>query len=602
MLPIDGLPPGVQASVAVTGPHAYNVVVGASDTLSALAPGTYTIVASEVTEDGNRFAPAPATQTVVVSSGAQARATGITYAIASARLVVTVIGLPAGAPAGLSVSGPGGFSLTVDGTTTLDLLEPGDYGITANEVDADGRTYRPAPVMQQIALAASVTPAAATVDYGAGSAALTVTIAGLPAFTGAQVTVTGPGDYTRSLASTATLQHLDAGTYTIEAGIVGSNLTTHAPSPATQTFDIVDGEVSGAAVAYGSTPLALGVELVVEGLTQPVFLTAPEGDARLFLVERPGRILIVQDGTLLEAPFLDITARVNGVEERGLLGMTFDPQYATTGLLYVYYVALNGQMVVERFGSTPGSNVASNGGEIVISIPHGGENHHGGLVAFGPDGMLYVAPGDGGCCGDPNDLAQNTDILLGKVLRIDVRSTPYAIPADNPFVGRAGTRPEIWALGLRNPWRFSFDRPAGMLYISDVGDNAREEINVAAATAGGLNYGWRMMEGSACHNPPTNCNPGGLTLPVHEYLHTEGCSVIGGDVYRGAAIPELTGHYLYSDFCAGWLRSFRYTSGGAADHRAWGGVTLPLTVSFGRDGAGEAYMIARDKVWRIVRE
>jgi glucose/arabinose dehydrogenase len=374
--------------------------------------------------------------------------------------------------------------------------------------------------------------------------------------------------------------------------------------PASQTTEIADGGTGAATVTYGSAPLELTLQLVAEGLTAPVFLTAPNGDTRQFVVERNGRILIIENGALLATPFLDIRSRVNFLGERGMLGMAFDPQYATNGFFYVYYVNLAGDVTLERFGSTPGSNVAGASAGIVIVITHRGENHHGGMVEFGPDGMLYAAPGDGGCCGDPNNNAQNTNTLLGKVLRIDVRTFPYTIPAGNPFIGRPGMRPEIWAYGLRSPWRFAFDAPAGMLYIGDVGQDAREEVNVRSTTAAGVNYGWRLMEGTACFNPNTNCNPGGtLTLPAHEYLHAEGCSVIGGYVYRGSGIPELTGHYLYSDYCRGWLRSFRSTTGGVADeHRSWAGISVPLTVSFGRDGAGELYMIGGTRVWRIARQ
>ena len=345
------------------------------------------------------------------------------------------------------------------------------------------------------------------------------------------------------------------------------------------------------------------MRLVADGLTAPVLLTAPDGDPRQFVVERVGRIRVIKNGTLLTTPFLDVRSRVNFTGERGLLGMTFDPQYATNGSFYIYYVHLSGDITVERFGSTPGSDVAGASAGIVIVIPHGGENHHGGFVAFGPDGMLYVAPGDGGCCGDPQNNAQNTSTLLGKMLRIDVRTPPYTIPVGNPFIGQSGSHPEIWASGLRSPWRFSFDGPAGMLYIADVGQDAREEVNVVPTSAAGLNYGWRLMEGTACYTPTTGCNASGeLTLPVHEYLHADGCSIIGGYVYRGSAFPELTGHYLYSDYCRGWLRSFRVTSGGGTtEHRSWAGVTLPLTVSFGRDGAGELYMIGGTQVWKIVR-
>jgi glucose/arabinose dehydrogenase len=349
-------------------------------------------------------------------------------------------------------------------------------------------------------------------------------------------------------------------------------------------------------------PLQLGLQFVADGLTAPVFLTAPDGDSRLFIVERNGRIRIVQNNALLAEPFLDISARVNFMGERGMLSMAFHPQYATNGRFYVYYIDLQGDIAVERFASTPGSNTAGESEGIVLGIPHGRSEHHGGLIAFGPDGMFYLAPGDGACCGDPFNNAQNLNSLLGKILRIDVATTPYTIPAGNPYIGVAGARPEIWASGLRSPWRFAFDGPTGMLYLGDVGQDTHEEVNVVASNAAGVNYGWPLMEGLACFNPTTNCNSSGsLILPVVDYTHAEGCSVTGGYVYRGSAIPELTGHYLYSDYCEGWLRSFRFTAGGATDHRRWPGIAVPGTVSFGRDAAGELYMIFNAQVWRIVR-
>ncbi len=352
----------------------------------------------------------------------------------------------------------------------------------------------------------------------------------------------------------------------------------------------------------GTAALRLGLQLLVEGLANPVYLTAPAGDARQFIVERAGVVRVMKDGVLLPTPFLDIRTRVNSVSERGMLSMTFDPQYASNGFVYVYYTNANSNLVVERIGSTAGSDVAGTTATIVMTIDHGGENHHGGEIAFGLDGMLYVAPGDGGCCGDPNNSAQNLNTFLGKVLRIDVRTLPYTIPAGNPYVGQSNVRPEIWASGLRNPWRFSFDAPSSRIYIGDVGQDAREEIDVAASTSAGLNYGWRLMEGTACYNPSTGCSTlSSLTRPLHEYSHAEGCSVIGGYVYRGSAIPELTGHYLYSDFCSGWLRSFRATAGGATDHTEWPGIVKSQTVSLGRDGRGELYMIGVGRVWRIVR-
>jgi glucose/arabinose dehydrogenase len=600
---VDGLPPGVQSSVRVTGPNAYSSVIGSSSTLTSLRKGTYTIVASDVTAGGSRYTATPSTQTVVVSGDALATASNITYAVASAKLVVTVEGLPSGTQAAVSVSGPNGYARTLGATTALELLAPGTYTVVASDVQAPGKTYHGAPATRSITLAASVTPATATVAYGAGSGILDLTVTGLPAGTDAAITVTAPDGTIRTATSSTTLQYLETGTYTIAAAIVGSNLTTHTPAPASQPVDVADAGRSAATVTYASSDLQLGLQLVGGGLANPVFLTAPDGDARLFVVERSGRILIVKNGTLLSTPFLDIRARVNSIEERGLLSIAFDPQYAANGYFYAYYVNLGGDMAVERFNSNPASDVAGASAGIVMTIPHGGANHHGGLITFGLDGMLYVAPGDGGCCNDPQNNAQNIGNLLGKILRIDVRTLPYTIPAGNPFIGQTFGRAEIWAYGLRNPWRYSFDAQAGTLYIGDVGQDTREEVDVAPATAAGRNYGWRLMEGTACFNPATNCNTSGsLTLPVIEYLHSEGCSVIGGYVYRGSAIPELWGHYLYADYCRGWLRSFRSFAGGTTDRRTWAGISAPYTVSFGEDAAGELYMIGSGSVFRIVRQ
>ena len=349
--------------------------------------------------------------------------------------------------------------------------------------------------------------------------------------------------------------------------------------------------------------LELRLELAAEGLTEPVFLTAPNGDARLFIVERAGRVRVVKSGALLATPFLDISSRVGTVFERGLLGMAFDPAYGSNGTFYVYYIDRSDNVVVERFNSTAGSDVAGASAGVVITFHHGGQDLHGGSLEFGPDGMLYFASGDGGCCDDVPNNAQNMGVQLGKMVRIDVRTQPYTVPSSNPFVGRAGVRPEIWASGLRNPWRFTFDEPTNLLYIADVGERVHEEIDVVPSTAAGLNFGWRLMEGLGCFNPSTNCEAGvNLTQPVHAYTHSEGCAIIGGFVYRGEAIPALRGHYLYSDYCQGWLRSLRWTGSGTTDHRQWEGVSLPFLSSFGRDGAGELYMIAGEQVWKIVRQ
>jgi len=347
--------------------------------------------------------------------------------------------------------------------------------------------------------------------------------------------------------------------------------------------------------------VGLDTQIVVTGLTNPLYLTAPPGDPRLFVVEQAGRIRIVTNGSLLAAPFLDIRDRVLAGGERGLLSVAFHPSYGTNGYLYVDYTDLSGDTRVERYQVSADPNVADKASaRLILFVDQPFANHNGGLVLFGPDGMLYVGLGDGGSAGDPQGNGQNRGALLGKLLRLDVdRGDPYGIPADNPFVGLAGARREIWAYGLRNPWRFAFDREAGRLYIADVGQNRREEVNVAPAAAGGLNYGWNIMEGDECYSAAT-CNRTGLTLPVLAYGHADGCSITGGYVYRGQAMPSLRGHYFYSDYCGGWLKSFRYDGSAAADQRDWG-LRLGSVTSFGEDAAGQLYVLsANGNVYRLV--
>lgn len=343
---------------------------------------------------------------------------------------------------------------------------------------------------------------------------------------------------------------------------------------------------------------------VTTGLTSPVFLAQPLNDGRILVVEQAGQIRVVRDGTLLPTPFLDIRTRVGGGGERGLLSVAFHPQYATNRFFYVYYTALNGDITIERFTTSANPEVANvSGSRLIITTPHPVGNHNGGLVAFGPDGMLWTAFGDGGGGGDPDGNGQNFNALLGSVLRLNVNGTnPYDIPPNNPFVGQAGRRGEIWAKGVRNPWRFAIDAPTGILYIADVGQNAREEVNARPFTSGGLNYGWNRMEGLNCYPPGTSgCSQTDLTLPVIDYGRADGsCSVTGGYVYRGSAIEGLQGHYLYSDYCSRWLRSFRYSNNAAVDTRDWG-IVVPANVpSFGVDFAGEIYIIGGSSIYKIV--
>ena len=601
---IEGLTAGFVPAVVVTGPSSFRRVLDSTRTLASLPQGAYTIVAQAVTSGITRYGGSPASQTVTVSAGARAFAQPVSYGVASARLTMRVFGLPAGASGAITIRGPGAFTRVVTGDTQLDLLDPGSYTITSADVAAGGKLYRAVSATMPLELLPALASTPVTVEYGAGTATLRVDVTGLPAGTDAAIDVTGPNGFSRRLTSSYVLGRLEFGTYAVNARVVGSTLTTHNPTPATSPVTASTADTVRAAVAYNAVPLRLGGTLFAENLVQPVFLSAPDGDARQFIVERAGRIKIVANGLVLPTPFLDISSRVNNLGERGMLSMTFDPGFATNGFFYVFYVGLNGNVIVERLSATPGANVANPSGtpNIVISIPHGGSEHHGGMIEFGPDGMFYLAPGDGACCGDPRANAQNRFTMLGKILRINVRSLPYVVPTDNPFVAGGLGLPEIWAYGLRNAWRFSFDAPSGMLFIGDVGQDAHEEVNAVSVRAAGLNFGWPFTEGNACYNPATNCVSGrNLTLPVIDYAHSDGCSVIGGFVYRGTAIPELVGHYLYADFCRGWLRSFQLVNGRADELRSWPEVSLPFTNSFGKDGAGELYMIAGTKVWKLVR-
>ena len=353
-------------------------------------------------------------------------------------------------------------------------------------------------------------------------------------------------------------------------------------------------------------PVPVALQQMASGLAFPLYLTAPAGDPRLFIVEKGGTIRIVQNGALLPTPFLDFSAKVSTGGEQGLLGLAFDPQYASTGRFVVHYTDLAGDTRVSQLRVSPDPNVADPASELaILGVDQPFANHNGGQVLYGPDGYLYVMLGDGGSAGDPGDRGQSLADLLGSILRIQpLEGGGYAVPPDNPFVGMPDVRPEIWSYGLRNPWRVDLDPGTGDLYVADVGQGKWEEVSVSTAAAGvgrGVNFGWRMMEGPECFNP-SPCNQSGLELPVVSYDHGQGCSITGGFVYRGSAIPALQGHYFYSDFCAGFVRSFRLQDGAAADQFRWPtlapGANIP---GFGRDAAGELYILATNGiVYRIV--
>jgi len=344
--------------------------------------------------------------------------------------------------------------------------------------------------------------------------------------------------------------------------------------------------------------------VITAGLSSPIDLQAPPGDSRLFIAERPGRIRVVQGGVLQTTPFLDISSRVTVQGEAGLLSFAFDPQYSTNGFVYVHFIentSTFGDIVVERYQvSSTNPNVLRTPGTGVIRISHpDANNHYGGRVAFGPDGMLYLSAGDGGGGNNQFMHAQDAASHLGKLLRIDVSALPYTIPADNPVWPNNVGQNENWAIGLRNPFRYAFD--AGQLYIADVGEDAREEIDVVSASASGVNYGWNIREGTLCSAGP--CSTLGLTPPVYDYDHGGGrCAIIGGYVYRGAAIPELRGQYLFSDLCTGFVRSLSLQNNVATVSEA-PNVNVGTPLSFGQDGFGEIYVLTADnRVLQIVRQ
>jgi glucose/arabinose dehydrogenase len=345
----------------------------------------------------------------------------------------------------------------------------------------------------------------------------------------------------------------------------------------------------------------LQLEAVADGFDQPIGVTAPEGDDRLFVLERAGRVWLL-DGDDREL-FLDVSDATVVRGEEGLLGLAFDPAFADNGRFVVHHTDLDGANRVAAYDTVDGGGIADPGSRReLLRVAQPASNHNGGMVAFGPDGMLYVAIGDGGGSGDRFDQGQRPDTLLGTILRLDLDGEDDVVPRDNPFAEGGEGAPEVWHHGLRNPWRFSFD--GDELYIADVGQNRFEEVNVVAADEGGLNFGWPIMEASSCFDPPEGCDTDGLVLPVYDYPISgeSDCAIIGGFVYRGEDVPGLQGHYLYTDFCSGAIRSFRHEDGAAVDQRDWtaqtGAVATPY--SWGRDGAGELYLTEVD-AGRIVR-
>jgi len=352
-----------------------------------------------------------------------------------------------------------------------------------------------------------------------------------------------------------------------------------------------------------SRPPQIALQQIADGFDRPLHIThAGDGSGRLFVVEKVGRIKIVHDGQVLPEPFLDITNRVGSrANEQGLLSVAFHPRYRENGWLFVNYTDNDGDTVVSRF-SAAGDRADPSSEQIVLTIGQPFANHNGGLVIFGPDGMLYIGMGDGGSAGDPLGAGQNRWTLLGKILRINVETLPYTIPPDNPWADGSEGWQEIWVFGVRNPWRFSFDRATGDLFVADVGQNRQEEVHMLpAGRSAGANLGWNIMEGDECFRG-NNCDRNAFDLPIDVYPHSLGCSVTGGHVYRGAAFPALQGVYVFGDFCSGRIWGLRPSASG------WERTELLQSnlqiATFGEDEAGELYVAGYNNgvLYRIVVE
>ena len=404
-----------------------------------------------------------------------------------------------------------------------------------------------------------------------------------------------PPAATDAPAQTAASPATDAPTQTISA------TATHAPTQAAPTAPPPQQSPTITTAAQLNTTFTLGVQPLVKGFDKPLFVTpAGDGSGRLFVVEQTGKIRIIANGQILDEPFLDVSDLITTAgNEQGLLGMAFDPNFAKTGRFYINYSRKgNGDNVIARYQVSSDPDIADpNSAKILITIPGYEPNHNSGMLAFGPDGYLYIGTGDGGGGGDQHGTignGQSLSALNGKILRIDVSGDAYTVPPTNPFANQANVHPEIWAYGLRNPWRFSFDKATGDLYIADVGQDHYEEVDFqAAGDKGGENYGWRVLEATHCYNPSSNCDSSGKVMPILEYSHDEGsCSITGGYVYRGKDYPWLVGEYVFGDYCSGILRATARDANGNWQTRKVGNFNGNIS-SFGQDENGDVYLVGQ---------
>jgi glucose/arabinose dehydrogenase len=406
----------------------------------------------------------------------------------------------------------------------------------------------------------------------------------------------------RSIVVVGLLSLAFLGACTAAEGDDSTSTTQPSSSSSTSVATVTTTSTLPAEHASTTTTLSLDdVQLALveieSGFERPVFLVASPFGAADLVVEQPGRIVRLDENRTV---LLDITGDVNAGGERGLLGLAFHPDFDSNRLAYINYSRPDDATVIEEYlvGDDGMFDVASR--KVILTIGQPAQNHNGGMIAFGPDGYLWIGMGDGGAADDVFGNGQRADTLLGAMLRIEVGladGEAYSIPADNPFADGVGGAPEVWAIGLRNPWRFSFDGET--VWIADVGQGATEEVDAVPASDPGLNLGWPIMEGSGCFESP-DCDPSSFVLPVTEYGRDAGCSITGGYVYRGDLIPEIVGHYFYSDFCTGILRSFTPTDGDVDWSQQVGQIPTPS--SFGVGGDGELYVLSHNgSVFRLER-
>lgn len=382
----------------------------------------------------------------------------------------------------------------------------------------------------------------------------------------------------------------------IIAGAVTSSTTVLTPSTVISTpiptiIPVLSLDTPPNGANYALVPIATGFD-------NPILIThSGDGSGRLFVAEQTGMVWILENGVEQPTPFIDISLLLSTdvfrgtYSERGLLGLAFHPDYANNGVIAIHYTDVRGDTRIARYHVNPNNpnQALPNSGEILLEIPQPHHDHNGGMIAFGPDGYLYIGIGDGGAADDPDNNAQNLGLLLGKILRIDIMNENI-IPPTNPFVDIEGASPEIWAYGLRNPWRFSFDRATGDLYIGDVGQWMMEEIDFQPANSlGGENYGWRDYEGTLLRAPAPPENTDSMIMPITEFAHTQGCSITGGYVYRGLAMPELNGVYIYADYCSGRVWTLHRNSSDEWINTLFMETGRQIT-SFGEDEHGELYL------------